>query len=289
VRAIRPARSDDLAALDRVWREAAGLPRGPDGSVLPLHRYLVEQQHCMLAERDGQVIGFAATVDHGGTTLLSDAFVTEPGRGVGRALLDALYAERPSARRYTAASADPRAIPLYRAFAMEPAATIHYLEGEAATLAPRPAPAARPVAIDDDLVTAMNGWFGRDRAADIQHWRSLGAVAYVVGDPAVGGGLVIADTWWDPEDPEAPATRLGPLAVAEAEADAAADVTIAIVTAALARPDRRPILRLLLAETHPATGPLLAAGFAIVDTDTHLASDPQLVDVTRQFGAADLW
>ena len=287
---IRPATAADLPALYRVWQRADGHVVD-DGStaVLPLHAHLVEHGTTLVAERGGEPIGFAAALEADEIVLLSDVFVVPQGEGIGRRLLDALFARHPSPHRYTAASSDPRAVPLYTSFGMTPRGALLYLEWtptdrEAASLrAPR---STRMTDIDDSVIASMCHWFGRDRSADLRYWRSLGAVAVVVDAPAAGAGLVCCSTPWVPEGS---ATRLGPIASRADDDVAAADTVLSVIATAASLPDRSPTIRLVIGATHPAVGSLQELGFVETDRDAYLASDDTISDLRRHVGAADIW
>ena len=93
----------------------------------------------MLALEDGVAVEFGAVIDAGHALHLAELVVMpqNAGRGIGRALIEALFGEAP--RRTTFASADPRALPLYVRAGMDPLWPNLYLEGSATQL-----PVARP-------------------------------------------------------------------------------------------------------------------------------------------------
>src|SRR4051794_38224197 len=78
--------------------------------------HLRERGTLLVARMGGQVVGYGATVDIAGASLLADLFVdpARHGAGVGGALLGALWPVGPRASaRFTFASHDPRAMSLY--------------------------------------------------------------------------------------------------------------------------------------------------------------------------------
>jgi GNAT superfamily N-acetyltransferase len=103
---IRPARPEDHDAWVTLWAGYLAFYN----SDLPQHvtdttwaRFLdpAEPMFCLLAEHEGEVIGFVNCVLHRGTwsvgafCYLEDLFVADQARGLGagRALIEAVYAE----------------------------------------------------------------------------------------------------------------------------------------------------------------------------------------------------
>src|SRR5215211_1241474 len=109
---IRPAAAADLPALYDIWyasevgQSLKPPPRGP----WPWLSHELATGELLLAERDGAVLGFAATITRDTITFLSDCFVRADAQssGVGRRLLQRLLAG--DGRTYcTVSSNDPRA------------------------------------------------------------------------------------------------------------------------------------------------------------------------------------
>lgn len=96
---------------------AARLSNGPahddSGADAAYCRYLIAEGHLFVAVEGATVLGFGGAVDVGAARLLSDLYVHRDahGRGVGSALLAAVMDG--SERRFTFASNDPAALPLY--------------------------------------------------------------------------------------------------------------------------------------------------------------------------------
>lgn len=96
---------------------AARLSNGPahddSGADADYCRFLVADGHLVVAVEDGAVLGFGGAVDIGAARLLSDLYVHRDahGRGVGSALLAAVMDD--ASARFTFASTDPAALPLY--------------------------------------------------------------------------------------------------------------------------------------------------------------------------------
>ena len=281
--AIRPARAEDLLTLRRVWETADGLTPGP-AEVLPLHRHLLATGTVLVADDDGRVVGFGAVIERGDVVLLSDLFVVEPGRGIGRRILTQLRQRHPSPQWCTLASAHPAAVPLYQSIGLAPVASVSYLEG---VVEPGHVVADRfeVEPIDERIRAWLDGAWDRPRSVDVAYWASLGAVAVTVGgrEPC-GVALVCPHTPWHPAGDS---VRIGP--VVSVDADAAAEVmTAAVAVAADLAGGARPV-RALLPHAHPATRMLSAVGLVEVDRDVLMATARDLVDPVRHIGAADLW
>lgn len=103
---IREARVEDRPSWERLWAGYLAFYETP----LPQHvtettwaRLLdpAEPMFCLIAEHDGEIVGFVNCVLHRGTwsvgefCYLEDLFVAEQARGLGggRALIEAVYAE----------------------------------------------------------------------------------------------------------------------------------------------------------------------------------------------------
>ena len=100
-------------------------------------RHLIAHEHLWVAVADdGTVLGFGGAVDTDGGRLLSDMFVDAQahGRGVGSSILAAVLAG--SAERYTFATTDPAALPLYMRAGMRTRWTLLELSGQLGALGP---------------------------------------------------------------------------------------------------------------------------------------------------------
>ena len=78
--AIRPASDDD-------WHDVAALL---EGARLPLEGARAHLAQFVIAERDGHMVGTGGLELHGSAALLRSLVVTEPGRGLGTRLVEAL-------------------------------------------------------------------------------------------------------------------------------------------------------------------------------------------------------
>ncbi|SEP33052.1 Acetyltransferase (GNAT) family protein [Methylobacterium sp. ap11] len=102
---IRPLRPDERAAWDPLWQGyltfygATVAPEVTDITFARLHD-ASEPMHALVAERDGAVIGLVHYIFHRSTwtagpyCYLQDLFTAQAarGQGVGRALIEAVYA-----------------------------------------------------------------------------------------------------------------------------------------------------------------------------------------------------
>lgn len=102
---VRPPRAEDRPAWDELWRGYLRFYRSrlePEVTELTWTRLLdpAVQPHGLVAEQDGRLVGFAHYLFHPSTWSISsycyleDLFTAreERGRGVGRALIEAVYA-----------------------------------------------------------------------------------------------------------------------------------------------------------------------------------------------------
>jgi GNAT superfamily N-acetyltransferase len=283
---IRPATEDDLVTINDVWLDADGIDeRSP--AVLPLHDHELRTGTLLVAERDGGIAGFGAVLERDGVTYLADLFVRRhhQSSGVGRALLDALFAVDASPVRATLASTDPRAQWLYRAFGMHERFTVRHLSTTRRWPAPSPLIVA-PIAIGDELADLDKRFYGRARRVDLDYWARLGAVAATFADAAgvtVGYAFVCPHTPWRVDGD---CTRVGPI-VARDQGRAVAVVHAALAFAA-GLEDRARAMTLSIAVPHPAFPTLTAAGFTGDVVDVFMSSRVDVVDPERTTLTADL-
>jgi GNAT superfamily N-acetyltransferase len=241
------------------------------------------------------VAGYGAVRRIGGATMLCDLFVDPErhGAGTGKLLLGALLAG--AGERFTFASKDPRAMPLYARHGMAPRWPLLYLSGLPGAGAARAgatggrATGGRARAEEVSAAEAAAEELrltGHDRAADYAFWAGTPSGAAVVVRDA---GITIA----------AGTIRAG-LGTAATTAAATAQVChlatapgrdpVAALAAVLAflsprlspRPTprlapRAALVRLCLPGPHPALGALLDAGWRIDDYDHHMSSRPDLL------------
>lgn len=124
---LRPATSEDLPAVHRVWWAADPLEAGNDN---PWFRHVLRTGSMMAAMFEGRVIGFAGVRRVGETCVVSDCFVDpdHQAQGVGSRLLSELAP--PGRPVMTLASSDPKARSLYSRLGMVPQWKCQYLQGD---------------------------------------------------------------------------------------------------------------------------------------------------------------
>lgn len=271
---LRPGVRADGPAVVRLWAENDELDEAVLATDLVLD-HLFGVATVVVAEAAGAVVGFGATNRAGPITHLTDLFVDRErqGQGIGRALLAAVF--RDAGDRTTFASADPRALPAYVRAGMRPWWPSLYLQLDEPALARLgPLPAGADMAILDPAVAGRAGQAlgDADRTADYGHWaRRPGGLLFELrldGRPAAVG---------------AAATRLrtsgGQLLRLRIASDA--DPVAAVLAALGVIGERLGPPALPLPGPHPALRPLLEAGARVVDRDTFMASDRELVDPER--------
>jgi GNAT superfamily N-acetyltransferase len=124
----------------------------------------------LVAESDGNVLGFGGVVDIGGTSMLTDLFVAPEARGagIGTRLLHELFDG--SSHRMTFSSKHPAALAAYRRMGMNSQWRLLYLEGPA---------------IGDGVPLPIGAW-QHDRVSLVNEMARQGA--HVTGDVVVVPG-----------------------------------------------------------------------------------------------------
>ncbi len=269
---VRPATAGDLPGA-RAVAEAHGDVFEPDRPDNLTHE--LEQGRLVVAADASGVVGFGGALERGGVTYLADLFLLPDrlGLGIGSAIMGELF---PRARtpRFTFASGDPRALPLYVRFGMRPLTPLLYLRGDPATFGRLPHLDATLQEAEPGGIVALDGWaFGRERRQDLAFMQAAGWTGLVArrGRGVVGYGFLRV----------AP-RRDGPRALIN-PSGADSEENLAAVTFALLRraAPLAPVVNIAVLGTHPALPALLAAGFRVEDRDTSMASDPRLIDGTR--------
>ena len=150
---LRQARADDMTACARVHlssatdlarRLSSDPPQTPVAAMASglAHLQRTDPRGFHVAERNGRVVAFAATILRGNTQFLSTFWIlpSQQSQGIGRRLLTRAF-ERPNpprtAVRCVFASLDTRAQALYVKFGMVPRGMFYFLKG-------RPKPLPRP-------------------------------------------------------------------------------------------------------------------------------------------------
>lgn len=163
---IRPATEDHIEGI-----ATARLSNGPahddSGADAGYCRHLIRDGHLVVALDEGRVLGFGGAVDVAGARLLSDLYVHRDahGRGVGRGLLAAVM--QGANARYTFASNDPAALPLYARAGMLAWWPLLSMRGAAAAL---PGGAAATEVSVDAAAAFEHSLTGHDRTSTYRYW-----------------------------------------------------------------------------------------------------------------------
>jgi GNAT superfamily N-acetyltransferase len=177
---LRPAVDDDLPALHRLFvRAVAGIfePHGfqPPAPRLEAfanqHRHVLASGTTLIAEARGRELGFGSAWERDGHWFLGSLFVDPPahGRGIGSALLDALWG-RAAHRRTITDAIQPVSNALYARRGLIPATPILSFSGRPSPRASssRAEPVFRPDAVD--LAEVDSAAYGFDRSVDHAYW-----------------------------------------------------------------------------------------------------------------------
>ena len=287
---IRPGRPDDAAAIIHLAAEHDVHLAAPDGLGPAYLERLSGDGTVLIAERDGQAVGFAAAVWlrpaadalPGGLARshVSDLFVepSDHGSGVGGPLYRALLEAHVDERWSVSSSGDPRAQALYTRGGMTPVWPLYYLQRPRAAadrpLPPRPRGAVVRQITVPELVSAFAELSGLDRSLDIATWSARrGGTAIAI---ELDGQLALAGSVRNGHDEN---VRWLDAAVIASDADPVAALAAALASPEVHRPDGS--VGLCLGGPHPALRPLLDAGFQIVDRDTWCETPVGLVDPAR--------
>ena len=149
-------------ATDQAGEGAAADPQYAD--------HLLRRGRLVVAERDDEVVGYAATIVVNDTDILADLFVTPGchGGGVGKALLDTGWSGAP--HRVTLSSSHPSALPLYIRYGLIPRWPVLYLRGGPDHLEP-----VQCILQEVDVESAVRHekvLTGADRGQDYEYWAS---------------------------------------------------------------------------------------------------------------------
>ena len=272
---IKDAHPGDLDTIAKV-SIAAGQEEEWSGSDPAYVNHLLRHGRVVVAEHRGVVAGFGATrrIGDGPTavTMLCDLFVDprSHGLGIGQAMLAALW--QAGTPRMTFSSLHAHALPLYARSGLDAWWPLLYLGGPVAAI---PAPAGWEVA---PVTAAQAGrlereWTGTDRTADHQAWagRPGGQPVEARRDGETLAAGTVAGTGTE--------YGIAHLALAPGCGDAEARDAVLAVLASLDPPGGR--VRACLPAPHPATRPLLAAGWHNDYLDVFMATDPGLLDPRR--------
>jgi GNAT superfamily N-acetyltransferase len=279
---VRAATADDLPAIAAILAANDEPIEWPGLPGWPYLEHLLAHHRVVVAELERGVAGFGGTVGPRaptGGTFLSDLFVRPDvqGRGVGRALLAALFAD--AGPRATFASSDPRALPLYIRAGMSPRRPNLYLGGESAALVPAGG-------VDVDLVPDVGlvarhfrEIAGHDRAADLAFWLGLpGGTGILV---TAGGDVVAAGAGRD--------RRTGPGRWVDRLAIAPNADPLVVIPALLRAVGGGDLVALTIAGPNPVVRRLIDQGFRILDQDVFCSTDPPLLDPDRDVADPSLF
>jgi len=241
-------------ATDQAGEGAAADPRYAD--------HLLRRGRLVVAERDDEVVGYAATIVVNNADVLADLFVTPGchGGGAGKALLDTVWSGAPN--RVTLSSSHPSALPLYIRHGLIPRWPVLYLRG-----APERLPSVQCTLQEVDVESAVRHeevLTGVDRGKDYEYWASRPRAQLVVvrnGDEVVAVGAVGGE-----------GRTYGLSHLVSSDSSHAAESVIAV----LGSLDGEG----LVAIPGPQLGvaQLLESGWRIVDVDMFAATDDRLVD-----------
>ena len=270
----------DAAASDTETIAGIALATGQDeewaGADPAYVRHLLARGRLVVAECRGVVSGFGATIRIGAgpaaVTMLCDLFVDprSHGLGLGQAMLAALW--RDGTPRMTFSSLHAHALPLYTRSGLDAWWPLLYLCGDVAALATPAGWAVKPVTAGE-VGGLEQRWTGIDRTADHEAW-----AARPGGRPVVArcdGEAVAAGTVGG----AGPEYGIIHLALSPGCGDADARDAVLAVLASLDPPGGRA--RACLPAPHPATRPLLTAGWRNDFLDVYMATEPGLLDPRR--------
>ena len=271
-RLTRHATLDDIPEIRSILAEHEN--DGPFTTVDivgPYLRHLILTGRSLVVDEGPRLVAFGSTVATGVGRHLTDLFVRSDrlGEGIGRPLLDALFAD--TWPRTTFASDDPRAMPLYIRAGMAPLWTCLYLQGATAALPDADRGLTTESADHDRLAILEREWTGRDRSIDHAFWAiQAEADPFVVVD----SGEVIAGGYGR-------ARQRGTARAIDRLVIRPDREPLGPIVAALRRTARGGEVLACLPGPNPAVRPLLEAGLKLVDRDTYMASEPDLVDPAR--------
>jgi hypothetical protein len=186
--------------------------------------------------------------------MLTDLFVhpDRHGRGMGGALLRALWPDHTAPGRFTFSSQHASALPLYARAGLQPSWPLLYLSGPSA---PLPSPPMQVERVDPAVACEVDSQLASgNRAADYAFWTRSGSGQAIVvhdGDRSVAAGVLRGG-------------NLVHLTCSESDADTA-------LTAAL-RASEAATITVCLPGRHPSLPSLLRAGFRIIDYDLAMST-----------------
>jgi GNAT superfamily N-acetyltransferase len=226
---LRPTTAADLPALHALFRAAIGgvfEPHGFESPAPPLDVFSAQQRHlidtgtCVVAEAAGTVVGFASAWTRGEDWFLASLFVdpSAQGRGLGVALLDAVWDERALRRRTITDAIQPVSNALYGRHGLIPVTPVLSFSGTPTD--PRGLLERFDGTEETALAAIDAAAYGFDRAVDHAYWASIAPRTLWARD-----GCVVAYSY------AFPGGTLGPVAgLTAADAADALDSALAAAT-----------------------------------------------------------
>jgi GNAT superfamily N-acetyltransferase len=271
---IRQATEADLAAIHHIYylNEVQGdLNPPPPGAPLAEASHILRTGTMIVAEQEGQVIGYAGAITRGRVRYLTDLFVHPEvqSAGLGKALLQRALPQD-ELIHCTMSSTDPRAQSLYIRSGMQPQWPHFNLRWHGplrAGLPNSPIEVLVGEATDPEVIVWDAQIGGRERAQDHAFWQGeqQSTLLWLRRDGVpIGYGYVRTGmrSFWYPT-----LCRIGPIGILSPE-DASEGV-LAVVRWAC---QRATIVRIDVPGPHPALAPLLAMGFHIIYVETFVSS-----------------
>jgi GNAT superfamily N-acetyltransferase len=219
---LRPTTPADLAAMHDVFRAAMGELYGRHGLTAPgpppevfaaQHEHLLEHdpERCWVADRDGEVVAYAAAFIRGETWYLCSLFVQPDvqAQGLGTQLLERVWSDRVVRRLTMTDAIQPVSNALYARRGLIPATPVLPFSGESRA---EPGEDLEPAEPDAEALRTLDlAAYGFDRAPDHELWRRAAELTL----------------WLRRDEPVAysyawPAGRVGPVAALDSEAAGAA-------------------------------------------------------------------
>ena len=172
---LRPTTEGDLPAVHATFVDAVGSVFRPHGFAAPapseavfstLHRHLMETGICVVAEEDGEVVGFGTSWTRDDDWFLACLFVREraQGAGVGPQLLDAVWSDARNRRTVTDAI-QPVSNVVYGRRGLLPATPLLTFTGR-----PKLRGASSAAETPADIAAIDAAVYGFDRSVDHRYW-----------------------------------------------------------------------------------------------------------------------
>ena len=279
---IRAAQESDLAAVYDVWYRTDVLTNDltatPEKGPVPAYlRHVLGTGTLLVAERNGDIVGFAGAVTRGDVVFLTDLFVDprHQSSSLGKRLLQAALPGGDRLIHCTLSSSDPRAQALYIRSGMVPAWPYFGLRLDASTSyvrgwAPLDVHATQALASDmPEMVKVDAERSGRERPEEHTFWMEQEQAVplwFRREGRLIGYGYVRlgAGTIWHPQ-----ACAIGPVGAASAE-----EATACVLAAVDWASERAPVVRIGVPGPHGSLALLLERGFHITYVDTFVSGAP---------------